>query len=162
MTTTGLVLLGLGMLVGLVGVLLPVVPGSLLIAVLTVVWLFAGGSGPASWVGAVLVLAILAVGTVAKYALPSRALRDAGAPPTTLALGVLGAVAGFFLIPVVGLPVGFVIGVFAGEYVRLHTPMGAWRSTRATLAGIGLGILVELIAATTAVAVWTVFAVALS
>ena len=162
MTTTGLALLGLGMFVGLVGVLLPVVPGSLLIAVLTVVWLFADGPGPGHWTGALLVLAILAIGTIGKYALPSRALRDVGAPRMTLAVGVLGAVAGFVLIPVVGLPVGFVIGVYAAEYVRLHTPAGAWRSTRATLAGIGLGILVELAAATAAVAVWAGFAWALS
>lgn len=162
MTTAGLVLLGVGMLVGLVGVLLPILPGSLLIAVLTVVWLFGAGPGAGYWAGTILVLAILAVGTVAKYALPSRALRDAGAPLCTLALGVLGAIAGFVIIPVVGLPLGFVLGVYAGEYLRLRTYAGAWRSTRATLAGIGLGILIELLAATAAVGVWVGFAVALA
>jgi len=161
MTTAGLALLALGMLAGLVGVVVPVMPGSLLIAVLAVVWLFGDGPTVGHWVGTALVLAILLAGAIAKYAVPSRALRSAGAPRSTLVAAVLGAIAGFFIIPVVGVPVGFVLAIAASEYARLRTPTEAWRSTRATLAGIGLGIVLELTAATLAVATWAVFAVAL-
>jgi uncharacterized protein YqgC (DUF456 family) len=161
MTSGELVLLGLGMLTGLIGVLVPLLPGSLLIAALCVVWLFADGPGPGHWVAALLVLAILAAGSLAKYALPSHALRGVGAPKRTLALGVLAAIAGFFVIPVLGAPVGFVAGVFAGEYARLHGAGPAWASARSTLAAIGLGMLLELTAATLAVAVWVVSVVLL-
>jgi len=161
MTTAALVLLALGMLAGLVGVVVPVMPGSLLIAVLTVAWLFADGPTVGHWLGTALVLAILLAGAIAKYAVPSRSLRHAGAPRSTLAVGVLGAIAGFFVIPIVGVPVGFVLAIAGSEYARLRTPAAAWRSTRATLTGIGIGIFLELTAATLAVAAWAAFAIAL-
>lgn len=64
----------------------------------------------------------------------------------TLVVGVAGAVAGFFLIPVLGLPVGFVVGVYLAELARLRDGRAAWRSTRTAVVAIGIGMLVELAA----------------
>ena len=71
---------------------------------------------------------------------------------TLLAGGVLGIV-GFFVIPVVGLLLGFVLGVYLAEYARLGRD-GAWPSTRAALAAVGWSILIELAAGLVATAVW--------
>jgi hypothetical protein len=97
---------------------------------------------------------VLAAGTVAKYVLPGRSLKQAGAPTSTLVLGGIGAIAGFFLIPVVGLPIGAVVGIYLGELRRLSDSRAAWRSTVATAKAIGVGMLIELGAGMMAVGIW--------
>jgi uncharacterized protein YqgC (DUF456 family) len=52
------------------------------------------------------------------------------------------------VIPVVGLLLGFVAGVWIAEWVRHGALAAAWPSTRAALLGAGLSVLVELTAAT--------------
>lgn len=155
MDTGTVVLLGLAMAVGLVGVVFPVLPGLLLVAVAGLAWaIMADGAGP--WVVFAVMLAALAAGTVAKYVLPGRTLKQSGAPTSTLVLGGIGAVAGFFLIPVVGLLVGAILGIYLGELRRLSDGRAAWRSTLTTAKAIGVGILLELAAGMVAVGIWLV------
>jgi uncharacterized protein YqgC (DUF456 family) len=150
-----LVLIGLAMAVGLVGVVIPVIPGLLLVAVAGLGWaILAQGTGP--WIVFGFMAVVLAVGTVAKYVLPSRTLRQAGAPASTLVLGALGGILGFFVIPVIGLLVGAVGGIYLGELRRLSGSRAAGRSTLATLKAIGIGLLIELLAGVLAVAIWFV------
>ena len=152
-----LLLYSLAMVVGLVGVLLPGVPGLLLVAAVAAVWAYDQGDG-AAWVVFGVVLVVLVLGTVAKYVLPSRTLRDAGAPRSTLLLGLVGAVVGFFVIPVVGLLIGAVVGVYAAELRRLRDAAAARQSTVATAKAIGIGLVLELVAGVLAVATWLVAA----
>ncbi|MBA3295193.1 MAG: DUF456 domain-containing protein [Geodermatophilaceae bacterium] len=150
-----LVLIGLVMAIGLVGVVLPVIPGLLLVALAGLGWaILADGAGP--WIVFGFMAAVLVVGTVAKYVLPSRTLRQAGAPASTLVFGAVGAIAGFFVIPVIGLLVGAVAGIYLGELRRLPDSRAAGRSTLATLKAIGIGLLIELLAGVLAVSVWFV------
>ena len=91
-------------LVGLVGVVVPLLPGSLLVGGAVLVWaLYVGTS--AAWVTFAVVVTLLVVGQVAMYLVPGRRLRAAGVPGRTLlagtALGVVGffaALVGFFLV----------------------------------------------------------------
>lgn len=155
METDVLLLFALLMAVGLAGVLIPVVPGLLVVAATTVGWAWWAGTATA-WAVAGVMLVVLGLGTAAKYVLPGRTLKEAGAPWTTLVLGAACAVVGFFVIPVVGLLIGAVLGVWVGELARLRTARGAWRSTWATVKAIGVGMLLELAAGVTAVAFWAV------
>jgi uncharacterized protein YqgC (DUF456 family) len=156
-----LLLYGLAMVVGLVGVVVPGIPGLLLVAAVTGVWAYDQPEDRA-WVVFGVVLVVLILGTIAKYVLPSRTLRDAGAPRSTLALGLLLAVIGFFVIPVVGLLVGGVLGVFVGELRRLDHAGEALRSTVSTLKAIGIGMVLELLAGVVAVGIWLTAAILMS
>jgi uncharacterized protein YqgC (DUF456 family) len=69
--------------------------------------------------------------------------------------GVLGVV-GFFVIPVIGLPLLFVLGVYLAEQLRLRDRRRAWRSTQAALRATGVTILVELAGAMVAVGAWAI------
>lgn len=154
-----LLLIGLAMAVGLVGVLVPVVPGLLLIGAAALWWAVLGdGAGP--WVVFGVIVVVLAVGTVAKYVLPSRTLKQAGAPASTLVLGAVGGIVGFFVIPVLGVLIGAVAGIFAGELRRLSDSRAAGRSTLATLKAVGIGLVIELLAGVVAVAIWFVSVIA--
>lgn len=156
MGAEGLLLIALVMAVGVVGVLVPVLPGLLLISVAALVWALQERD-TVSWVVFASMLVVMGLGAIAKYVLPARSLAGAGAPRSTLFVGGVGAVVGFFVIPVVGLLVGGVGGVFIAELSRLDGDrQAAWRSTWVTLKAVGIGVLIELGAAIVAVAIWAV------
>ena len=100
-------------------------------------------------------LLVLAVGTVVKYAVPHRRIRDAGVPRSTLVAGAVLGVVGFFVVPVVGLFVGFVGGVYGAEALRLG-PAQARPATWTALKAVGLSVLIELSAALFAASAWAV------
>lgn len=148
------IVIGLVILVGLVGILVPVLPGSIAVAIAVVVWATEIGGGTA-WGVAAVAVTLVAVGAVVKYAVPGRRLKRSGVPTTTLVLGGVGAAVGFFVIPVVGLLVGFVVGLYVAERRRVGAA-AARPATVDALKAIGLGILIELVAATLAAATWVV------
>lgn len=145
------VLIGLVIAIGLVGVLLPILPGTLLIAVALLVWAILTG-GTAAWVCFGVAAAILVAGAVVKYLIPGKQL-TAAVPTKSLLIGGLLGVIGFFAIPIVGLFLGFVLGVYLAEYQRVGQE-AAWPSTKAALKAIGLSILIELLAGVLAAGVW--------
>ncbi len=156
--TTPDVLAGLAILVGLVGIVVPILPGTLLIAVGVLGWAVAVGE-PLAWSLAAAALVLLALGQVVKYAVPGRGLKVAGVPNRTLLLGAVLGVIGFFVIPVVGLVIGFVAGVYLSEVQRLGRS-AAWPATKVALKAVGLSILIELAAALLAAGLWVAAVVA--
>ncbi len=78
----------------------------------------------------------------------------------SLVVGLGLGIVGFFVIPVIGLVLGFVLGVFLAERVRLGSTEAAWSSTREALAAVGWSILIELGAGLLATAAWIVGMVA--
>lgn len=134
----------LAVAVGLAGILVPVLPGSVLILGAVLAWAIAVGE-TAGWVVFGVAAAFLVVGTVVKYAVPGRRMKSAGVPNKTLLLGAVGAIVGFFVIPVVGLPLGFVLGIYGAEVQRVGETE-ARRTTVAALKAVGLSILIELTA----------------
>jgi uncharacterized protein YqgC (DUF456 family) len=154
MSGAGELLIGLLMLLGVLGVVVPVLPGLLLVWAAAVTWAWLDGGGPVRWGAVVLVTLALVTATVAKYALPARSAAEAGAPRSTLLIGAVGAIVGFFVIPVVGFVVGGLGAIFLAELARLGSAAAAWRSTRAVLVAVGIGMLVELGAALVMMALW--------
>lgn len=140
--------------VGIVGVLLPILPGSVLVLAAIAVWAAEVG-GSTAWLVFAVAATFIVIGTIVKYAVPGRRLQLSGIPASTQWVGALGAVVGFFVVPVVGLFLGFVVGVYVAERLRLGAK-AAWPSTKAALRAVGLSILIELAAATLAACVWVV------
>lgn len=157
MDPIGEVILGLVIVVGLAGIVLPVLPGLLLIVGAVLLWALLTGGGQA-WslaIGAV----ILALGSqVLKYLIPGRRLRDAGVPRSTLYAAGLLAIVGFFLIPIVGAAIGFVLGIYLSEWHRLG-PDAAWPATVRSLGTVGLAIGIELMAGLLIAAAWLAAAI---
>jgi uncharacterized protein YqgC (DUF456 family) len=136
---------------GLFGIVVPLLPGTLLVALGIGIWAAAEGSAGA-WTVFGVCVTLMVAGAVLKYAVPGRRLK-ATVPTSTLVIGGVGAVLGFFVIPVVGALVGFPVGIYAAERARVGAD-GAWPSTKQALRAVGLSILIELTAALAATAVW--------
>jgi uncharacterized protein len=144
--------------VGLVGIVVPLLPGVALILGAIVVWAVVEG-GMTAWITCGLAVAVLAAAQALKYAVPGRRLRVHGIPARTLAIAAVLGIVGFFVIPIVGLVVGFVAGVYLAEATRLKDVQLAWSSTVAALRAIGLTMAIELVGGLLAAATWAVGAV---
>ena len=144
METTLVTLCAIAMVVGLVGIVVPILPGLLLSYGAVLVWAIFADAGWGKWL--VLGLATLwaLIGTVVKYAWPGRRMKRAGIPNWTLLAGVAVGIVGFFVIPLVGLPLGFVAGIWLAEWQRHGDAKKAWPSTVEALKATGLSMLVEL------------------
>ncbi|HET7534353.1 MAG TPA: DUF456 domain-containing protein [Nocardioidaceae bacterium] len=147
-------LVGLVILVGLVGIVVPVLPGSILILGAVLVWTVSDGSGTA-WTVFAVATTVLVLGAIVKYVIPGRGLRSAGVPNRTVMFGGLLGIVGFFVVPVIGLVIGFVLGVYLSEVRRVGRHL-AWPSTVAAMKAVGLSIFVELVAGFLAAGVWAV------
>ncbi|MGH3423489.1 MAG: DUF456 domain-containing protein [Nocardioidaceae bacterium] len=155
MSTAGEILVGVAIAVGVAGIVVPVLPGAILVLLAIGVWAWQTGT-PAAWVvlGAATVVTVLAF--VVKYAIPGRRLQAAGVPGRAMLAGSALGLVGFFVVPLLGLFVGFVLGVFAYDLHLHRDRRTAWRSTRHAMRAAGLSILIELTGALLAAAIWGV------
>ena len=137
------VLCALAICVGLLGIVFPVLPGSILIWISSLVWAIFANSTP-TWIVFAVITVCVAAGMASSWVLTGRKLTTMKIPKSTLLISGVLALVGFFLIPVVGLLLGFVVGLFVMEYQRLKDTSAAWASSWAILKTAALGIVVEL------------------
>jgi uncharacterized protein len=74
-------------------------------------------------------------------------------------VGALLGFIGFFVVPVIGMFIGFVLGVYVAERARVGGAL-AWPSTKGALRAVGASILIELVAALLAAGAWVAAVVA--
>ena len=148
------ILVAVAIAVGIAGIIVPVLPGTLLVLGAILVWALEVGT-TTGWAVFAVCTTLLAAGSVVKFLVPGRRLQAAGVPTRTLLAGAVLAFVGFFVLPVVGMLVGFVLGVYLAERARTG-PALAWPSTVQALKAVGVSILIELVAACLAAATWLV------
>jgi uncharacterized protein len=153
MSEVGIAVVGAAIGVGIAGVVVPVLPGALLVWVAIAVWAFAVASAT-GWAVLAVVTVVIGGAQVVKWVVPGRRLRAAGVPRRSMIVGLVLAGVGFFVIPVVGFFIGFPLGIYVEERRRLGPHAPAWLSTRQALRAIGLSILIELSATVVAAGVW--------
>lgn len=148
------VLVALAIAVGIVGIIVPVLPGTVLVMGAILVWAIELGT-TTGWVVFAVATVLLAAGSVVKLLVPGRRLKASGVPTRTLVVGTLLAFIGFFVVPVIGMLVGFVLGVYLAERARVGGAEARPSTVRA-LKAVGVSILIELVAAFLAAATWVV------
>ncbi|MCA0293907.1 MAG: DUF456 domain-containing protein [Actinobacteria bacterium] len=149
------IVVGLVILVGLIGIVIPVLPGSILIGLSILVWAIVTGTGPA-WAVFAACAVLLVAGAVVTWFVQAKHTRAAGVPGRSLVVAGLAGIVGFFVVPVVGLLLFFPLGLFLAEYARLREPRRAWASALVGLKATGLGLIAELGLALAAAGVWLV------
>jgi uncharacterized protein YqgC (DUF456 family) len=154
-STGSILLVGLVIAIGLVGIVVPVLPGGVLVIAAIGLWAFVVGSVTA-WVTFGIAAALFIVAAVIKYTWPVKRMRQAQVRTSVLAVGAIVGIVGFFVIPVIGLLIGFVGGVFVAELASRGTVSRAWASTVHAIQGVALSVGVELTGALLATVVWLV------
>ncbi|WP_449374327.1 DUF456 domain-containing protein [Arthrobacter psychrolactophilus] len=146
---------GLAIAVGVTGIIIPVLPGSILIALSLLTWALVLGS-PLGWIIFGIGILFVAGGMVSSAVLTGRAMKQRSIPGRSVIIGLVLGVVGFFVIPVVGLLVGFAVGLFLSELARQKEWRPAVSSSVAALKATGLGMLAEFGLASLAAGTWGV------
>lgn len=150
------VLCGLAILVGVAGTVIPILPGSILIGLSLLAWAIWGGAGTAGWVVFAVGIVFVLAGMAASAVLTGRKLREHRIPSRSVVIGLAAGVVGLFVIPVVGLFVGFAAGLLFSELLRTRNFGTATATSWAALKATGLGMLVEFGLACLAASTWVI------
>jgi len=153
------VAVGLMMLVGLIGIAVPVLPGLLVVWAAVLLWASEAQTA-AGWVVLAIATALALSGFLLQYLLPGRRLRAAGVTTSTTVAGAALAVVGFFVIPVVGAFLGFALGIYLAERIKRGAHAAAWPSTKRALKAIGLSMGIELLTGLAIATTWVIGVVA--
>jgi uncharacterized protein YqgC (DUF456 family) len=152
-STGGIVLVALAIAIGLVGIAVPLLPGAVLVWAAIAAWA-AVEQTVLSWVTLAVVTVLMGATTAVKYLWPVRRMRRAEVSSSSLLVGAVLGIVGFFVIPVLGMVIGFVLGIYLAELAHRHDRRRAWASTVHALKGVALSVGVELAGALLATAVW--------
>ncbi|MDT5241606.1 MAG: uncharacterized protein QOD97_3804, partial [Mycobacterium sp.] len=109
-----------------------------------------------AWVTLGIVTALLAATLLIKYLWPMRRMRSADVRTSSLFAGAVLGIIGFFVVPVLGLVIGFVLGVYLAELANRRDQRLAWTSTVHAIKGVALSVGVELAGGLLATVVWVV------
>jgi uncharacterized protein len=152
-STGGIVLVAIAIAIGLIGIVMPLLPGILLVYAAILVWAVVEHN-VTSWVTLGVVTVLVGATTLIKYMWPMKRMRAADVSTGTLLVGAVLGIIGFFVVPVVGLVIGFVLGVYLAELASRREHRVAWTSTKQALKGVALAVLVELAGALLATTAW--------
>jgi uncharacterized protein YqgC (DUF456 family) len=154
-STVGIVLVALAIAVGLIGILVPLLPGTVLVFGAILVWALFERTTVA-WVTLGIVAALLAATLLVKYLWPMRRMKTADVGTLSLVAGAVLGIIGFFVVPVLGLVIGFVLGVYLAELAKRRDQRVAWTSTKHAVKGVALSVGVELAGGLLATVAWVV------
>ncbi len=135
----------LAMAIGLLGTFLPLVPGLTLVWAAALVYGVVHGFGDFGVVAFSIITVLALLGLAAGFVFPSKRAGSAGASRLSIAIGVAAGLVGFFVVPIVGLPLGAALGIYFAEIARQGSSEQAWESTRATLVGMGWALVAQFI-----------------
>ncbi len=136
------VLAGIIVLAGLVGIILPILPGLVLQIAAVGFWAWEE-STTVGWSVFAVVVGLAIAASVLKYLSPGRRLKEAGLPGWLILVAVMVAIVGLFVIPIVGAPIGFVLTIYLFERARKGSAQ-AWPSTKTALSAVAQSIGIEL------------------
>lgn len=138
--------------IGIVGTVVPILPGTLLCGAAIVVWGVVEGGH--AWWFTLAAVAVIVAGSILKYLVPGKRMKASGVPWWVLAVGGVVGIVGFFVVPVVGLLIGFVLGVYLAEIGRLQSVVNAWPTTVEAMKAVGISTMIDFASAVFATAIW--------
>ena len=146
------------MLVGLVGLVIPIFPGIAVIwlsaLVYAIIEALAGKMGVWDWLLFALITVLMIVGSFIDNIIIARKLRETGTPWRSIGIGyVAGLVSSLFLTPFAALAIT-PLALYAAEYWRLRDTRLAFDSAKGWLIGFGWTFLVLVCIGAVMIGLW--------
>jgi uncharacterized protein YqgC (DUF456 family) len=150
------------LLVGLVGLVIPIFPGLTVMWVATLVYAvlqqISGAMTLWDWILFTLITILMIVGNIIDNIIIARHMRDKEVPWISIIFGFLaGLVASLFLTPIIGI-VASPAGLFLAEFYRLRDRKAAFESTRAWMTGWGWSFAARFVIGIFMVIFWMLWA----
>jgi len=141
------ILLGLTlvvMVIGLVGIILPVIPGSILIFVAAFFYALLDGFQTVGWITLVVLGLLAAAATTADLWATSMGAKAGGASGWSILAGMVGGLVGLIFFSLPGSILGALLGMFLVEVLRVRDLRKAVKSGGGWLMGWLLSVILEL------------------
>ncbi len=132
------------MAVGVVGILIPLVPGMLLTWLAALLYVIINGFDTLSIFGFIIITIIAAVTGSSDLWMPLLGAKKTGASGRSLVFGTIGGIAGTFVFPVVGTVIGYAGAILVSEYLTHRDWQIALKAALGGAAGWGLATAVQL------------------
>jgi uncharacterized protein YqgC (DUF456 family) len=129
---------------GLIGTIVPMIPGSLLIWVAVLIYVLVNGMASVGWLAFLIISLIALVAGTADLWMPLLGAKTVGASMRAMVYGTIGAIVGTFFAPLLGTLIGYAGGILLGEYQTRGDWQEALKASLGGLAGWGLATAVQL------------------
>jgi uncharacterized protein len=132
------------MLVGLIGTVLPMLPGTILILLGALLYALVDGFQAVGWPTMIILGLLTLVATTADIWASSAGARMSGASGWSIVTGLVGGLAGFVLFSLPGAIIGAVAGVLLTEIIRVGDWKKALKAGSGWLLGWAISAVVQL------------------
>ena len=132
------------MLIGLIGTVLPIIPGTILIFAGALLYALVDQFQAVGWPTLVVLGVLTVVATTADLWVSSIGAKIGGASGWSVLIGLLAGLAGFMIFNLVGAIIGAILGVLLTEIVRLGDLRQALKAGGGWLVGWLLSTVVQL------------------
>jgi uncharacterized protein YqgC (DUF456 family) len=150
-------LIGLVIAVGVVGTLVPILPGPLMIWGAALTYGLITGFGAVGWIMMALITGGLFTALYFGVRIPQKSAAGGGLGTGTQLFALALAVVGFFVIPVLGAALGFTLGIWLATYRQEGDVARANRSTLITLRAFGKATLLQFACAVAMAGSWALW-----
>jgi uncharacterized protein YqgC (DUF456 family) len=146
------------MLVGLLGLIIPVYPGLNIIWIAALIYAIVDGFTWPAWLYFSFITLFMIVGNLAdNYFINIRA-RKTGASWLAIGVGYIAGIVGTFIIPLLGGLLFSILGVLVVELIRKKDWKIAWVTTREMALGFGWAVVVRIGIGAIMIGIWLVWA----
>ena len=146
------------MLVGLLGLLVPIIPGLVIIWVAALGYGIYAGFGTLGWVMFALITVLMIGGSVIDNILMATKAHDSGAPWWVVLVALVAGIIGNFLLPVIGGILAALLALFLVEFIRRKNAKKALSSMKGMLIGWGWAVLIRFIIGLFMIGLWLIWA----
>jgi uncharacterized protein YqgC (DUF456 family) len=146
------------MLFGLFGLVIPVVPGLVIIWVAALGYGIASGFGTLGWIMFAIISLLMVAGSVIDNVLMGTQARQSGASWVSIAAALIFGLAGNFVLPVIGGLIAALLALFIAEWIRRKN----WRESLKSVGGMAWGcswaFVIRFIMGVVMIGLWLVWA----
>ena len=151
------------MIIGMIGILVPILPGTLLIWLAVLIYAIVEGFEAIDPVAFTFITLIALITGTADLWMSLLGSKKGGASWQAMLVGLIGSIIGFFLLgsllPVIGNIiggiVGYSLGVLLGQYIKLRQWKIALKATIGGIVGWGIATIVQLVGGVSMMLIFT-------
>jgi hypothetical protein len=146
------------MLIGLLGLVVPIMPGLVIIWVAALGYGLFAGFGTLGWVMFALITVLMIVGSVVDNILMGAKAHESGAPWWVVLVALLAGILGNFALPIIGGLLAALLALFLVEYIRRKNAKEALKSMKGMLIGCGWALVIRFIMGLFMIGFWLIWA----
>jgi uncharacterized protein YqgC (DUF456 family) len=155
-TIANILILGI-MTVGLLGLLIPVIPGLVIIWLASLAYGIGVGFQTPGWIFFSILSVIMVVGSVVDNLVMGQQAHKTGASWISVLLAMLFGVIGTFILPIIGGFIGALAALFLAEWIRRKNWREAMTATTGWAVGCGWAIVIRFILGLLMIGIWIIW-----